>query len=58
MAKIRLLRSFLLEMREKKRIDHATYISLIAKAKGGYFRNRNHLKLFMTENNLFKTKTN
>ena len=44
MKKIRALRSLLCELRENKTIDVSTYRKLYAKAKGGEYRSRAHLK--------------
>lgn len=44
MKKIRALRSLLRELRENKTIDVSTYRKLYAKAKGGEYRSRAHLK--------------
>jgi len=44
MKKIRALRSQLRELRDNKTIDVATYRKLYAKAKGGEYRSRAHLK--------------
>ncbi len=44
MKKIRALRSLLRELRENKTIDVSTYRILYAKAKGGEYRSRAHLK--------------
>ena len=44
MKKIRALRSLLSELRENKTIDVSTYRKLYAKAKGGEYRSRAHLK--------------
>lgn len=44
MKKIRALRSLLNELRENNTIDVPTYRKLYAKAKGGEYRSRAHLK--------------
>jgi large subunit ribosomal protein L19e len=44
MKKIRALRSMLRELRDNKTIDASTYRKLYAKAKGGEYRSRAHLK--------------
>ncbi|MDO8725691.1 MAG: 50S ribosomal protein L19e [Candidatus Methanoperedens sp.] len=44
MKKIRALRSLLSELRENKTIEVSTYRKLYAKAKGGEYRSRAHLK--------------
>ena len=54
MAKIRLQRSLLKELRDKKLITRASYYDLASKAKGGFFRSKRHVKLFIQEQNLVK----
>ena len=56
MAKIRVQRKFLKELREKDHITSSTYQSLYRKAKGGFFRSKRHLKLYAEEHNMFKKK--
>lgn len=45
MEKIRALRKELKEMRENGKIDQEKYRKLYRMAKGGFFRNKKHLKL-------------
>jgi len=52
MAKIRTLRSLLKHLRDKKIITAKTYHNLYNKAKGGFFRSRRHVKLYIKEHNL------
>lgn len=47
--KIRKQRGFLQELREKKIIDSKSYRELYMKAKGGLFRSKEHLKLYINE---------
>ncbi len=57
MSKIRVQRAFLNEIKQKQLITRETYKSLLSKAKGGFFRSRTHMKIYIGENNLFsKTK--
>src|SRR3990167_5274971 len=44
MNKIRNLREFLRELKSKELIDKKNYRELYLKAKGGFFRNKRHLK--------------
>lgn len=53
MDKIRSQRSFLSDLKENGRIDNATYRDLYDKAKGGYFRSKRHIKLYLEQNDLF-----
>lgn len=52
--KIRVQREFLKILKTKELLLHETYKNLMAKAKGGFFRSRKHLKVFIEENKLFK----
>ncbi|USN45967.1 MAG: 50S ribosomal protein L19e [Candidatus Woesearchaeota archaeon] len=56
MNRIRVQRAFLKVLKEKDYITLATYRNLYRKAKGGYFRNKRHIKLYVEENNLIQTK--
>ncbi len=47
--KIRAQRSFLKELKTKKIIDTTTFRSLYRKSKGGFFRSRRHMKLYLEE---------
>ncbi|MBI1972557.1 50S ribosomal protein L19e [Candidatus Woesearchaeota archaeon] len=47
--KIRVQRSFLKELKAKKIIGTTTFHSLYQKAKGGFFRSRRHIKLYLEE---------
>lgn len=52
--RIRLQRNFLKELKEKNKITNEVYKDLYAKAKGGFFRSKRHIKLYMNEHGLFK----
>ena len=54
MIKIRLQRKFIKELREKKNITERTYREMYRKTKGNFFRSKNHIKLYLTENKLFE----
>lgn len=54
--KIRLQRTFLRTLRDKDHIAKGTYSKLILRAKGGYFRSKRHIKLYLEENKLFIQK--
>mgnify|MGYP006289995717 CR=1 FL=1 len=54
MSKIRAQRSLLKELKEKTLIDGKTYTNLYRKAKGGFFRSRKHIKLYIEEHRLIK----
>lgn len=49
--KIRVQRSFIKELKEKKLIDPAMFHTLYRKTKGGFFRSRRHIKLYLEEHN-------
>ena len=54
--KIRLQRKFLKELKDKKMITPSIYQQLYMKAKGGFFRNKKHIKLYLEEHHLVKKK--
>jgi len=56
MNKIRLQRELLKKLRDKSMIDRKTYRMLYLRAKGGFFRNLRHLKLYIEENKLIIKK--
>ena len=57
-SKVRIQRVFLKELRERKLITVKDYRDLYRKSKGGYFRNKRHIKLYLTEHKLIQTKEN
>lgn len=52
MNKIRLQRKFIRELKENNKITNKTYNDLYSKSKGGYFRSKRHIKLYLSEQNL------
>jgi len=56
MAKIRTQRSFLKELKEKGIVSPRNYRVLYSKSGGGFFRNKRHIKLFITEKSLIEQK--
>ncbi|MBL7051633.1 MAG: 50S ribosomal protein L19e [Nanoarchaeota archaeon] len=53
---IRGQRKFIKELKVNGLIEVSTYRLLYRRSKGGYFRNKRHIKLFLTEQKLFKEK--
>src|SRR3989344_1316475 len=51
-ARIRTQRELLKELRDKKMLSTSSYQMLYLKAKGGYFRNKRHIKLYLKEHHL------
>jgi len=51
---IRTQREFLKNLRGKEVIDKTVYRSLFLKSKGGFFRSKRHLKLYMEDHGLLK----
>ena len=51
---IRHQRAFLHELKDRKLIEPQTYVLLYRKAKGGFFRSKRHIKIYIEENGLFK----
>ena len=56
MNRVRLQRNFLKELKDKKLIDKETFRDLYKKSKGGFFRSRRHIKIYIEEHNLIKKK--
>lgn len=49
MNKIRNLRELLFDLRKKEKLSQKDFRELYMKCKGGFFRSRRHLKLYMDE---------
>ncbi len=56
MTKIRAQRKFISELKAKSLVSNKTYRDLYSKSKGGFFRSRRHIKLYLNENKLFLEK--
>ena len=56
MKKIRAQRAFLKELKDKELIDTRIFGNLYRKAKGGFFRSKKHIKLYIEEQRLIKGK--
>jgi len=54
--RIRAQRELLKELRDKNLLSTSNYRLLYSKSKGGYFRNRRHIKLYITEHHLIESK--
>jgi len=55
-GRIRTQRNFLKELKEKGAITSLVYRLLYLKSKGGFFRSKRHIKLYIEEHNLAKKK--
>ncbi|MBI5398007.1 50S ribosomal protein L19e [Candidatus Woesearchaeota archaeon] len=55
-SRIRVQRQFLAELRDKAVIAPAVYQQLYIKSKGGFFRSKRHIKIYMEEKELFPNK--
>ena len=51
---IRIQRVFLQNLRDKKVIDKSSYRSIYMKSKGGFFRSKRHIKVYMQEHGIIK----
>ena len=51
---IRPIRTYLKQLREEKQINPSTYRKYYMKAKGGEFRNKNHLKTHLISDKIIK----
>lgn len=56
MIKIRNQRELLKELKDNDKIENKTYRDLYNKTKGGYFRSKRHIKLYLEEHDLIKKK--
>lgn len=56
--RIRAQRKMLLGMRDKREITKTVYRELYLKAKGGFFRSRRHISLYIEEHNLIANDKN
>ncbi len=54
--RIRLQRDFLKELKTKKLINPATFRKLYSMSKGGFFRSKRHIKLYIDEHKMVKQK--
>lgn len=54
MRKIRSQRKFLRYLKDNKLINSNIYKKLYLMCKGGFFRSRRHIKLYLTEHNIMK----
>ena len=52
--KIRIQRNFVKELRDKEIVSKKVYQELYLKAKGGFFRSKRHIKLYLEEHRLGK----
>ena len=51
-TKVRGQRAFIKELKDKEIIEPTTYRKLYSKVKGGFFRSKRHIKLFIDEQDL------
>ncbi|MBU4501755.1 MAG: 50S ribosomal protein L19e [Nanoarchaeota archaeon] len=58
MIKIRLQRGLLKKLRDNKTLEPEEYRNLYKKAKGGFFRNKRHVLLYLEEKGVFKKQEN
>ena len=56
MNHIRLQRSFLQNLRDKDALDRHSYRDLYLRSKGGFFRSKRHLKMYIEEHGLIKNE--
>lgn len=56
MTQIRSQRTFIQELRESQLVSHDTYRDLYRKSKGGFFRSRRHIKLYLDDHRLWQQK--
>lgn len=54
--KIRTQRALLRSLKENKRVANKDFKDLMAKAKGGFFRNKRHIKIYLQEKGIVNKK--
>ena len=54
--KVRAQRKLLKELRDTGKIETKIYTDLYSKSKGGFFRSRRHINLYIQEHNLVKNE--
>ena len=52
--KVRLQRAYLQKLRSRKIIEPARFVELYKKIKGGFFRSKRHMELYLTEQGILK----
>ena len=56
-TKVRVQRGFLQELRDKQLLSTLEYRHLYGLCKGGFFRNKRHIKLYLTEHHLVQSRS-
>ncbi|MFP4523019.1 MAG: 50S ribosomal protein L19e [Candidatus Nanoarchaeia archaeon] len=56
MVKIRTQRTFLQELKSKNLLNQEDYVALYKKSKGGFFRNKRHIKVYIEEHDMVQKK--
>ncbi|MBI4447350.1 50S ribosomal protein L19e [Candidatus Woesearchaeota archaeon] len=54
--RVRSQRLFLKELKEKNLISKSTFRTIYSKVKGGFFRSKRHIKVYLTDSGLFTKK--
>lgn len=54
--RIRVQRAFLQQLYHRGLVSQENYHQLYAKSKGGFFRNKRHIKLYLTEHHLIERR--
>ncbi|MBW2971312.1 50S ribosomal protein L19e [Candidatus Woesearchaeota archaeon] len=52
--KVRIMREFLKDLKEKEMLSAAEYRMLYVKVKGGFFRSKRHIKMYIEEQDIIK----
>jgi large subunit ribosomal protein L19e len=56
MIKIRNQRDFIKDLKQKELLTNETYRDLYLKSKGGFFRSKRHIKIYLEDKKLFVSK--
>ncbi len=54
--RVRLQRSYLQSLRSSKVVSNVQFVEFYKKIKGGFFRSKRHMELFLTEKGILKAK--
>ena len=52
--RVRAQRELIRELYEKRKIDHSTYRDLYGKIKGGFFKSRRHIMIYLEQKGILK----
>lgn len=57
MNRVRLQRRYIASLKKLKKVDNVIYRELYGKVKGGFFRSKRHIELYLEERDILKTQS-